>query len=88
MRDPEVVLQRINAGEYGLAGSVWSSDRRRARDVAERMACGTVWINQHLAVGPDIPTAGARRSGVGVEWGTIGLEEFTQVRVVNEVVAA
>ncbi len=84
MTRTEDALAAVNRGDYGLAGSVWSGDPAAARAVGERMATGTVWINQHLNVGPDVPTAGARRSGLGVEWGALGLAEFTQVNVINQ----
>jgi acyl-CoA reductase-like NAD-dependent aldehyde dehydrogenase len=60
----------------------------RGRELAARIQAGTVWINQHQNIAPDIPTSGAKQSGVGVEWGVYGLEEYTQVSVVNEAASA
>jgi acyl-CoA reductase-like NAD-dependent aldehyde dehydrogenase len=51
--------------------------------VAARINAGTVWVNKHLDLGPDIPFAGAKQSGIGVEMGREGLEEFTQATVIN-----
>ena len=85
--DAEDALRRANNSDYGLGGSVWSKDLNRARDLAARMQSGTVWVNQHLHFGPHIPFAGAKQSGVGVEWGDHGLAEFMQISVVNEVLA-
>jgi acyl-CoA reductase-like NAD-dependent aldehyde dehydrogenase len=82
--DSEDALKRVNNTEYGLCGSVWSSDLKRARELAAQVQAGTVWINQHQNIGPDIPTSGAKQSGTGVEWGVYGLEEYTQISVVNE----
>lgn len=81
--DLDDAIRRANASEYGLGASVWSSDVSRARDVAERLVCGSVWINQHLDLAPHIPQAGAKQSGFGVELGGEGLLEFTQIQVVN-----
>jgi len=86
--DAEDALKRVNSTEYGLCGSVWSSDMNRAREFAARIQAGTVWINQHQNIGPDIPTSGAKQSGTGVEWGVYGLEEYTQISVVNEKLSA
>jgi aldehyde dehydrogenase (NAD+) len=82
--DAEDGLARANRSTYGLGGSVWSADAIRARALAGRMQSGTVWINQHLKFGPHIPFAGAKQSGIGVEWSDLGLAEFTQIKVVNE----
>ena len=82
--DSEDALTRANASPWGLGGSVWSSDRKAARDVAERMEAGSVWINTHLDFGPTMPFGGAKQSGTGVELAEEGLHEFTQLHILNE----
>lgn len=81
--DVDDALARANSSEYGLGGSVWSSDEVRAAQVGQRLDAGTVWINQHCAFGPHIPFPPAKQSGVGVEWGKEGLQELTAMQVVN-----
>jgi acyl-CoA reductase-like NAD-dependent aldehyde dehydrogenase len=81
--DLDEVIDRANDTEFGLGGSVWSSDRDRAFAVATRINSGTVWVNKHLDTGPDTPHAGAKQSGIGVEQGTDGLEEFTQATIIK-----
>jgi acyl-CoA reductase-like NAD-dependent aldehyde dehydrogenase len=76
-------IARANSTEYGLGGTVWGTDLNRAYEVAERIASGTVWVNKHLDLPPDIPFGGAKQSGFGAEMGQEGLEEFTQVRIIN-----
>lgn len=80
----EEALQRANRSEFGLGGSVWSADAERAKGLARRMQAGTVWVNQHLNFGPEVPLAGAKQSGIGVEWTELGLAEFCQVNVINQ----
>lgn len=81
--DPEDALARANASPYGLGGSIWSADPARAYALAERMDAGTVWINKHLELAPNIPFGGAKQSGLGAELGEDGLAEFTQLQVIN-----
>jgi len=81
--DIDEVVSRANDTDYGLGGSVWSSDTDRAAAVALKVEAGSVWVNQHLNIGPHIPMAGAKGSGIGVEQSTEGLEEFTQIQVIN-----
>lgn len=81
--DIEDVITRANASEYGLGGSVWSKDIGRAADIAARIESGQVWVNQHIAIGPHIPMAGFKNSGLGVEQSVEGLAEYTQTQVVN-----
>ncbi|GFM31461.1 aldehyde dehydrogenase family protein [Novosphingobium sp. PY1] len=81
--DIDDVVARANASEYGLGGSVWSQDVSKAADIAGRIESGQVWVNQHIAIGPHIPMAGFRSSGLGVEQSAEGLAEYTQLKVVN-----
>lgn len=76
-------IARANSTEYGLGGTVWGKNSKRAFDVAQRIASGTVWVNKHLELPPDIPFGGAKQSGFDTEMGQEGLEEFTQSRVIN-----
>ena len=50
---------------------------------ADRAQLDQVWVNKHLDLGPDIPYAGAKQSGVGTELGQEGLEEFTRATIIN-----
>ncbi len=79
--DVEDAVARANGTHFGLSGSVWSSDPERARAVADRLECGTVWINSHLALAPHQPFGGFKWSGVGVENGPWGLAGFTETQV-------
>ena len=81
--DVDDVVARANNTEYGLGGSVWSQDEKRGLEIADRIESGSVWVNQHLNIGPHIPMAGFKGSGVGVEQSVEGLEEYTQAQVVN-----
>jgi acyl-CoA reductase-like NAD-dependent aldehyde dehydrogenase len=82
-RDLEDAITRANDSEYGLCGSVWGRDTTRAQAVARRMNSGTVWINKTLDINANYPFRGAKQSGIGVELGHAGLEEYTQAKVIN-----
>jgi acyl-CoA reductase-like NAD-dependent aldehyde dehydrogenase len=81
--DIDAAIARANDTEFGLGGSVWSSDRDRALGVAARINSGTVWVNKHLDLVPDTPFFGAKQSGFGAGMGQEGLEEFTQATILN-----
>ena len=83
--DIDDVIARANASDYGLGGTVWGKDVERATAVAMRIDSGTVWVNQHLAIDPNIPFRGVKQSGLGAELGEAGLLEYTQAHIVNAV---
>ncbi|OIN47061.1 aldehyde dehydrogenase [Pseudomonas azotoformans] len=76
-RDVEDVLQRANAGEMGLGGSVWGPDVEQAQALASRLESGVAWVNCHAQIQPNTPFGGSKMSGFGVEFGLEGLLEFT-----------
>jgi len=82
-RDVDDAVRRANATPYGLSGSVWSPDVERAGSVARRLEAGTVRVNDHLTFSPLVPFGGCGVSGLGVENGTWGLEEFSDLQVVR-----
>ncbi len=82
-RDIDDAVDRANATHFGLSGSVWGGDADRAAQVAERLECGTAWVNTHLALAPHQPFGGAKWSGLGVENGTWGYYGFTELQVLH-----
>ena len=80
--DIDEVIRRANDNPFGLGGSVWSADPQKARHYALQLECGSVWINKHGAIQPNAPFGGVKQSGIGVEFGTDGLKEFTVTQTV------
>lgn len=78
--DVDDAIKRANDTDTGLAASVWGPDRDAAIEVANRIEAGTVWVNEIHIHGIDIPFGGHKQSGMGVENGREGLEEFTNTK--------
>ncbi|MBC3984405.1 aldehyde dehydrogenase family protein [Streptomyces sp. AC536] len=66
-------IAAANGTDYGLGGSVWGTDLDRAEAVADRLECGTAWVNHHGELSLAQPFAGTKESGVGVPGGPWGL---------------
>jgi acyl-CoA reductase-like NAD-dependent aldehyde dehydrogenase len=60
-----------------LGASVWAKDLVRAEKMARQLTAGSVWVNSHFDVAPNIPFGGTKESGLGREWGLEGFKEFT-----------
>ncbi|MEV7862912.1 aldehyde dehydrogenase family protein [Streptomyces hirsutus] len=72
-RSLDEVVEAANSTAFGLGGSVWGTDLDRAETVADRLECGTAWINHHAELSLAQPFAGIKESGVGVAGGPWGL---------------
>ncbi len=80
--DVDEAIRLANDSENGLGGSVWGTDIGAAKAVAQRLACGSVWINKHGAIQPNVPFGGVKKSGLGVEFADEGLAEYTDIQVI------
>jgi acyl-CoA reductase-like NAD-dependent aldehyde dehydrogenase len=81
--DLDDAIAQANASDNGLGGSIWTSRPAEAAALALRLECGSVWINEHGAIQPDAPFGGVKQSGVGVEFGLYGLEEYLSLQTVK-----
>jgi len=79
--DVDEVIVRANDNPNGLGGSVWSKNIEKAKEYGAQLECGTVWINKHGPIQPNVPFGGVKGSGIGVEFGEEGLFENTNVQV-------
>lgn len=76
----ENAIAMANDTIYGLGGGVWSRNPDRAMNVATRLRAGTVWINEWHLISERAPFGGYKQSGIGREFGTDGLKEYTEAK--------
>ncbi|RFU34291.1 hypothetical protein B7463_g2077, partial [Scytalidium lignicola] len=78
--DETDVLERANSLETGLGASVWSKDIARGERLARELSAGSVWVNSHFDVAPNVPFGGTKASGIGREWGMTGMLSYVDSR--------
>jgi aldehyde dehydrogenase (NAD+) len=75
--DEEDAVRIANDSVYGLAGSVWTTDNKKALEIASRIRTGTYAVNMY-AFDPGSPFGGYKNSGIGRENGPEGIEAYVE----------
>lgn len=76
----EQMLREVNDSPYGLSGSLWTNDLKRALRVARRVESGVISINSHSSVHVEAPFGGFKQSGIGRDLGMAALEGYTELK--------
>ncbi len=77
----EEAVKIANDSEYGLGGTVWSSDSGRAQDIARRVQTGTIGVNGYV-IDVAAPFGGIKASGLGRELGPESLSAYQKLKSV------
>ncbi|MCE0762147.1 NAD-dependent succinate-semialdehyde dehydrogenase [Pseudonocardia kujensis] len=75
-------LAAANATEFGLVNYVFTENLNRALRVSEKVESGMVGLNTGLVSNPAAPFGGIKESGLGREGGTVGIDEFLELKYV------
>jgi betaine-aldehyde dehydrogenase len=76
----EQMIREVNASPYGLSGSLWTNDLRRALRVARAVESGVLSINSHSSVHVEAPFGGFKQSGLGRDLGMAAMEGYTELK--------
>ncbi|MEE1757893.1 MULTISPECIES: aldehyde dehydrogenase [unclassified Streptomyces] len=79
--DENDAVRIANDSDYGLGGGVWSADRERALAVARRVRTGLMIVNGAMP-SFDSPFGGFKASGVGREFGAVGLNQYIEHKTI------
>jgi phenylacetaldehyde dehydrogenase len=80
--DAEEAVRLANDSVYGLAASLWTRDLKSTLDLVPRIQAGTVWVNSHVPIDPNLPFGGFKQSGIGRDFGPRWLEGYTEEKAV------
>jgi betaine-aldehyde dehydrogenase len=78
--DEDQMIRDVNASPYGLSGSLWTNDLRRALRVARRVESGVLSVNSHSSVHVEAPFGGYKHSGIGRDLGMAAMDGYTELK--------
>ncbi|MFM7101558.1 MAG: aldehyde dehydrogenase family protein [Verrucomicrobiota bacterium] len=78
--DEAAMLRDVNASPYGLSGSVWTNDLRRALRVVRAVQSGVLSVNSHSSVHVEAPFGGFKQSGIGRDLGMAAMDGYTELK--------
>jgi phenylacetaldehyde dehydrogenase len=76
------VIKAANDSPYGLGASIWTNNLSAAHRLIPRIKAGTVWVNCHNMVDPNMPFGGYKQSGFGREHGRAAIDMYTELKSV------
>jgi len=83
VKNEDEAVALANDSDFGLGGSVFTSDIARGKRVADRMETGMVFINQPTWTMADLPFGGIKNSGYGRELSSMGIQEFVNKKLIR-----
>ncbi|MEU8266591.1 aldehyde dehydrogenase [Sphaerisporangium sp. NPDC049002] len=79
-QDEADAIRIANDSDYGLSGTVWTSDTDHGMDIARQVRTGTYGVNMMNTMEPSAPFGGYKASGVGRELGPEGLSSYLEYK--------
>jgi acyl-CoA reductase-like NAD-dependent aldehyde dehydrogenase len=78
----EEAVALANDSIYGLSGSIWTLDARRALRMAHAVETGMLSVNSSSSAHIEAPFGGVKQSGLGREQGMAALEHYSELKTV------
>ncbi|HEY7514276.1 MAG TPA: aldehyde dehydrogenase family protein [Vicinamibacteria bacterium] len=82
-RDIDEAIALADQSEFGLGASIYTNNLEHAMKAMEGVHAGTFWINDPLTDNDAGPFGGMRRSGIGRELGSEGIDDFRDTKHVH-----
>lgn len=83
-KNEDEAIELANDTIFGLGGYIFSNNKKRAFEVAQKLKTGNVSINGANYVIPQDIFGGYKKSGIGREHGKIGIRHLCQMKLIAE----
>jgi succinate-semialdehyde dehydrogenase/glutarate-semialdehyde dehydrogenase len=85
VKDEAGAIALANDSDFGLGGSVFTSDIARGKHVASQIDTGMMFINNLDWTDAALPFGGVKKSGYGRELGCMGIQQFVNKKLVRTI---
>ncbi len=82
VKDNDEAIKVANDSRFGLGGSLWSRDLKKAEAYARKVESGAVFVNGMTKSDPRLPFGGIKKSGYGRELSSYGIKEFVNIKTI------
>ncbi len=82
IKDVNDAIRLANNSDYGLGGSLWTSNISLAKKITKKINTGAIFINDMTRSDPRLPFGGVNRSGYGIELSKYGIREFVNTKTI------
>jgi len=82
VKDADEAINLANDSDFGLGGSLWTSDRKKGISLARQIESGAVFVNGMTKSDPRLPFGGIKKSGFGRELSHYGIKEFVNIKTI------
>ncbi|MBG6111634.1 succinate-semialdehyde dehydrogenase/glutarate-semialdehyde dehydrogenase [Flavobacterium sp. CG_23.5] len=83
VENEEEAIDLANDSPFGLGGSIYTKDIKRAVKIADKIDSGMIFINHPTSTQPDLPFGGTKGSGYGRELSELGISEFVNKKLIR-----
>jgi acyl-CoA reductase-like NAD-dependent aldehyde dehydrogenase len=83
VENEQEAIDLANDSPFGLGGSIFTKDIKRAMQVADQIDSGMIFINEPTTTQPDLPFGGTKGSGYGRELSELGIHEFVNKKLIR-----
>lgn len=76
-------IELANDSPFGLSSAIYTQDDAKVTQAFDDLETGMVYVNTPSKSAAELPFGGVKRSGVGRELGTLGIEEFANKKLIR-----
>lgn len=81
-KDEDDAIRIANDSAFGLGSALWTRNFEHAKELAEIIESGSVFVNGMVKSDPRLPFGGIKTSGYGRELSNYGIKEFVNIKTV------